>query len=57
MRSGRCGQADGFGVTVMKNRPMTRVNLDKAIARMAGDDSCARAVGEKGKDYGDATER
>ena len=22
----------------MKNRPMTRVNLDKAIARMAGDD-------------------
>lgn len=38
MRSGRCGQADGFGVTVMKNRPMTRVNLDKAIARMAGDD-------------------
>ena len=38
MRSGRCGQADGFGVAVMKNRPMTRVNLDKAIARMAGDD-------------------
>jgi len=35
MRSGRCGQADGFGVAVMKNRPMTRVNLDKAIARMA----------------------
>lgn len=22
----------------MKNRPMTRVNLDKAIARMAGND-------------------
>ena len=45
MRSGRCGQTDGFGVAGMKNRPMTRVNLDKAIARMAGDD------------YGDATER
>lgn len=41
----------------MKNRPMTRVNLDKAIARMAGDDSCARAEGEKGKDYGEATDR
>ena len=38
MRSGRCGQADGFGGAGMKNRPMTRVNLDKAIARIAGDD-------------------
>ena len=37
MRSGRCGQADGFGGAGMKNRPMTRVNLDKAIARMAGE--------------------
>ena len=38
MRGHRFRSVDGTGDTAMKNRPMTRVNLDKAIARIAGND-------------------